>query len=352
MNKLLSLLFFIAFANDLMGVTFADIYRPLKLSYLYNLYDCHPEKRAFLDNLFKIKKVYQRQPVSKKKVLSYSLFFKPPFLHMNQPKINEKSIYQNNAAIKHYSSFNTIYLKPLINQLKTFRNHYPADWIARVYVAADLEFLVPKLLFPGVEIYVMNSNSLAAAPGSMWRFLVFGDNSVQIAYVKDADGGCGRWDGDFSRTDQVLKWIQSNNTRGFFRLRDLDYFVRLWSGEKKLYSQIYSPISAAAIGSKNVNWINIEKAMKGYILHRMLYPHEKRHFYDYSSKKYPFGYGNDFMGYGFDERFLKRVLYFAAADRQELTLLPYGDIPYHLPKKHLVRLDLEYTKYKTFKRTH
>ncbi len=257
---------------------------------------------------------------------------------MNQPIVTNKSIYQKSPAIKYGSSFYVIYVKPLIKQLKLFKKLYPEEWTARVYLAADLEFLVPQLLLPGVEVYVMHSKSLAAAPGSLWRFLVFQDKTVKAAYVKDADGGSARWDGDFSMTNKVLKWIYSPKTKGFFRVRDLNYYVTAWRSRNKHYSRYYSPISAASFGGKNFHWLNIEKAMKGFILHRILFPHEKRHSYDFSSKKHPYGFGNDYMGYGFDERFLKRVIYFAAADRNELTLLPLWKLPNNLHPNNLVRL--------------
>ncbi len=45
-KKLLVLFLFIVLAKNCGAETFADIYKPLSLSYLYNLVDSHLEKRV------------------------------------------------------------------------------------------------------------------------------------------------------------------------------------------------------------------------------------------------------------------------------------------------------------------
>ena len=106
------------------------------------------------------------------------------------------------------------------------------------------------------------------------------------------------------------------------------------------------------MGAKNIHWISVEKAMKGFILHKRLFKNESRHHLDISLPDHPYGFGNEFPNYGFDERFLKHVIYFAAAKRDQLTLIT-TDTPENRGKKlstvnHLITLDLEFTNYKIF----
>ena len=56
----------------------------------------------------------------------------------------------------------------------------------------------------------------------------------------------------------------------------------------------YSPILAGCFGGKKVDWIDMEKAMKGFILHRTLFPDEARHKEDTVLQRHPYGYGNRF----------------------------------------------------------
>lgn len=329
--------------------TFADAFRPFKVSYLYKLVDEHVEHQQELNEMFEIKEMHNVKRGYKKKILAYSLFWKLDQRKGKkgaQPEVNQATIYQNYPTIKKGKSFYTVYVKPLIRQLRIFKKFYP-DWISRIYLAHDLKFLIPQLSLPDVEIFVMTSSSIGASPGSMWRFLVFDDPHVSMAYVKDADYAPGRVDGDFSHTKRVLSWANSPSTQGFFRLRDLGFLAKV---QIPVYKR-YSPIVASSFGGKKVNWINMEKAMKGFILHRRLFPDEPRHYKDIPFRGHPYGFGNEFPTYGFDERFLKHVLYFAAADKNQLTLIPTDHLEYggrNLPPNHWVRLDLKYTKYKIF----
>jgi hypothetical protein len=328
--------------------TFADIVKPIKPEYLYKLYDKHKGMHTLLDTMFSVKRCYNVKRCRHKRIMSYSLFWKAPYIHMTQPEVSSNTIYQACQTVKGGESFYSVYVEPLIDQLSQFKRFYPG-WTARVYLSSDLEFLVPKLTAKNVEIFVMHHNSIAAAPGSMWRFLVFDDPSVDIAYVKDADKIWERLDGNFSQAEHIHAWINSSETKGFFRLRDLHFAARRWIPKFGWYS----PISASSFGAKRVDWINMEKAMKGYILHRLLFPAEKRHPQDCALVNHPYGFGHEFPNYGFDESFLKHVLYFAAADRNELVLLPTGRLVRkgkNLPANSLPLLDLEYTKFATFKK--
>jgi len=323
--------------------TFADAFKHHELKYLYKLFDTHPEKHAELSEMFQIKKKINIKPGTGKKVIAYSLFWKPAFLIKHQPIVNKKTVRIKSPSVRNGRPFYDVYVKNLLWQLNSIKDFYPDEWVARVYLAHDLEFLAPELKKCGAEIIVMQSNSLAASPGSMWRFLVFDDPTVSVAYIKDADIAPGRMDGDFSHTERILSWVNAPSTKGFFRIRDLNYLSK--KGIEK--ARRYSPLVASSFGAKRVQWINMEKAMKGYILHRILYPDEKRHRNDISYIDHPYGFGNEFPSYGFDERFLKHVLYFEAVHRGELALIETDELEAqgkNLSADNWVRLDIEYVK--------
>lgn len=297
--------------------TFADIFKPIKLEYLYNLVDKHQDKQDELDAMFKIKKKYNVKKQKNKRVLAYSLFWKAPLAHATSPQtINGDTIHQAASTIKGGGSFYSKYVGPLIKQLRIFRHFFPG-WIARVYLAEDLEFLLPMLIKPDVEVFVMASNSLAASPGAMWRFLVLDDPDVRVAYIRDADKLPKHLNGDFAYNKHILRWINDQTTKGFFRARD---FGRQ-ATRRIINAKYYSPIVASSFGAKDVHWIKMKKAMQGYILHRTLFPHEPRHPRDVAVYRHPYGFGNEFPSYGFDERFLKHVIYFEAVERKELATI-------------------------------
>ena len=182
---------------NLKAETFADIFKPLEPQYLYNLVDDHPESQSELNEMFRIESTHNIKERSKN-VIAYSLFWKSPLISKLQPKVSPTEIHSKGLALKNKNrSFFELYVKPLLEQLKTYDKFYPG-WVARVYLAHDLAFLLPEFLKHDAEVFIMASNSIAAAPGSMWRFLVFDDPLVQAAYIRDADMHGARCDGDFS----------------------------------------------------------------------------------------------------------------------------------------------------------
>lgn len=323
--------------------TFAELFKPIRLKYLYQLVDAHPEMQAELDFLFQIKKAFNVKKSLHKKIIAYSLFWKAPYPGIAQPAITPDSMYDKNLHVKKCnSSFYDVFFEPLLKQLKTYKNYYP-DWTARIYLAHDLEFLLPQLLTYDVEIFLMASSSLYAQPGALWRFLVFDDPTVYAAISWEADA-------TICYADKILEWIEAPDTYGFFRLytprrtskKLTQNYIRTWEAR-------CNPIWAGHFGAKKVDWLTMEKAMKGFILHRKLFLDEARHKDDIPEPYHPYGFGNQFPAYGFDERFLKHVLYFEAADRDQLTLISVDtqeEIQEQAPLHPWVKADLDCTHYK------
>lgn len=286
---------------------FSDVYKPLSTAYLNDLFDsAPPESQEELNQMFRVKKVINPHNRKRKKIVSYCLFWKAPHLGMPMPRVNEETIHKTFTFSRASTSFYQYYVVPMMSAIKTRATVYK-DRISRIYLASDLEFLAEHLAQEtDAEIYLMASNSLAHSPGAMWRFLAFDDPQADFVVMDDSD------DGFFDLHEALqTQWLNDASTDGWFRFTNLDP-----SGN--LRDALYSPIMVAHFGCKNIKAmkINVEKAMKGFILHRGLYLEEERHPRDIAYPQHPYGFGNEFPSYGFDERFLKHVIYFEAAYRE------------------------------------
>lgn len=279
---------------------FNDVFKSLSLDYLYKLYDSHPETHEVLDGYFRVKKKLGHQKA--KKLLTYSLFWKP------QDVVNIETIHQKRHMKGKETSFYELYVMPLKKNIAYFKKNESSTRI-RIYLSSDLEFLVSDLSSSNVEIFVMESNSVGHSPGAMWRFLAFGDPETTWVCCQDSDQTERE-----KNVDIINKWLRDKSTHGFYRIHAAKY-------KENLEGAVYSPIVANCFGSKTFLRIDFEKAMKGFLLHRELYPDETRHPRDTALNGHPYGFGNHFPVYGLDERFLKHVLYFYLADRALLTTL-------------------------------
>jgi hypothetical protein len=275
-----------------------EVFKPLTVDYLYSLYDANPECQEELDNYFKIEKKWNEKKASK--VVAYSLFWSQ----------NETASYENIFKKRTFkgkeSSFFEHYVKPLMSSARYFKEH-ERKTVVRIYLSQDLKCLIPYLDAANVEIFLMACSSIGHSPGAMWRFLVFGDADIKMACIHDAD--------DYENERYIRKandWLSEKQSKGFYRLYNQ-------KGKEDLNTVNYSPILAGRFGAKNWRFFDIEKAMKGYILHRTLYLDEPRHPRDVPIGTHIYGWGNQFPSYGFDERFLKHVLFYYAADSGQLT---------------------------------
>ena len=144
MKKLYLLLFILCFNMKANNFQFNALFKPIELTYLYDLYNTHEDKQAELDDMFKIVKKINLKNDTEKKVISYSLFWKAVALTRKQPIVTEQTLYEKNIGVKEEKSFFEVYVQPLLTQLKNYKNFFPG-WTARVYLANDLQFLLPKL---------------------------------------------------------------------------------------------------------------------------------------------------------------------------------------------------------------
>lgn len=74
------------------------------------------------------------------------------------------------------------YFEPLFTHTRGAVERHP-DVTFRLYLAADLEFLVPELRDMGWEVCVMKSSSIRYCPGGFWRFLALEEEGALVTVI-------------------------------------------------------------------------------------------------------------------------------------------------------------------------
>lgn len=149
------------------------------------------EQRAKYEEWFGIEKFFssqrQHQTSAIKHYLSVTLFWKQ--VNAGDPELPKptKDLMINArryGLVKRFSPWES-YVQPLFWHSRQIMEKFP-DVIFRIYLAADLDFLVPDLLALGWEICLMKSNSIRYCPGGFWRFLAL-EEPHSIVTIVDAD---------------------------------------------------------------------------------------------------------------------------------------------------------------------
>ena len=118
--------------------------------------------RKRYDEWFAVKKVFN--PRSTPHIVSTSLFWKNIRISMPQIVIKDRSTLMNagkRGKLLRYHPWKH-YVEPLLRGAHWLRKKRQ-DAVMRVYLAADLEFLVPDLVAAGCEVRLMHSNCLGSA---------------------------------------------------------------------------------------------------------------------------------------------------------------------------------------------
>lgn len=74
------------------------------------------------------------------------------------------------------------YIEPLFTHSAAAMERH-ANVTFRMYLAADLEFLIPELNALGWEVFLMKSPSLRYCPGGFWRFLALEEEGVLVTVI-------------------------------------------------------------------------------------------------------------------------------------------------------------------------
>jgi hypothetical protein len=188
-----------------------------------------------------------------------------------------------------------------------------------VYLAADLEFLIPDLVIAGCEVHLMKSSSIRHNPGAMWRFLAFEETDKLVTLV-DADRAANPLP-DIVRTETTAK-----AGLGFWR-------VPVWGGLNDEGNLNYRPIVGCQMGCTT-------KLPARLLMEALIWQTRRG---GISKLANPPGslpvtvHGTMWPDYGFDEWFLQAALYPRAAFEGLLTFIPAS------AKSQLLPLDIAFT---------
>ncbi|MES2475491.1 MAG: hypothetical protein V4640_06905 [Verrucomicrobiota bacterium] len=217
------------------------------------------------------------------------------------------------------------YVVPLLEGARILAAERP-DAVLRVYLAADLAFLIDDLTAVGCEIALMHGSSIRHNPGAMWRFLAL-EESGRLVTIIDSD-----------RARDVLHAIRRTERMaaaglGLWRVPYIAGSVRHADDPGE-----YRPISACQFGA--VGGYPMAEMMRAFLWHtqrgsmpdQCLVTPENGH-----TRAIPI-FATDWPNYGFDEWFLIAVMFPRLAFSGVLTLYPL-DNP---AANHWFALDIEY----------
>jgi hypothetical protein len=220
------------------------------------------------------------------------------------------------GLVKRFAPWNS-YVEPLLLHSKAAMEKHPHVTF-RLYLAADLDFLIPELTALGWKIYLMKSPSIRYSPGGFWRFLALEDDA--LVTVIDTD-----------RMGEVSDEIQ--RTQGMHRMG-----LGLWRVpgyyNSDLTKQVrYRPILGGHFGAHG-GGMPVRELIECFVWHW-------RHRSLPDTANIP-GLGvrpiqfSEWPNYGFDEWFQLAALYPRLVERGTLTFIPSDAWSLLLP------IDIEY----------
>lgn len=281
------------------------------------------EEERRLEELFGIREVFNQRATGH--VVAVSLFWKNVRdSHGDLPPITRDLMFhaEKYGLVTRYHPW-WHYVEPLMEGSRTLRRLRP-DMVFRVYLAGDLEFLVPELVEAGCEVRLMKGNSIRHNPGALWRFLALEESC--LVTVTDADRAVSVME-DVARTELIM-----NHGLGFWRV---PYLAR---PSHRGFPGYYRPIVACHFGA--VGGYPMGELLRAFMWHTF-----RGSMPDSCTQAPGDGeigqreiYGTDWPNYGFDEWFLIAAVYPRIVAAGVITFLPDGLEEY---SKWLIR-DIEY----------
>lgn len=270
---------------------------------------------------FAVDKVHN--PRASKHIVCVSLFWKSANAEDDNFPLPTPDLLTNDYKLPSRVRYNfwEHYVQPLIEGAILVRKERP-DIVLRIYLAADLQFLVADFVSLGCEIYQMKSSSLRHNPGAMWRFLALEEKDKLVTII-DSDralyvlhdiertetsiksGLC------FWRTPYFLNSAKHDNDPSFYRPINASHFGSTGGMEMQLLLQAFV-------------WCNINGYFRASCLLGTPAQVEIKN--------------SVFPSYGFDEWFLQAALFPRIATKGVLTFLSWDN--HMLSHWHL--LDIEY----------
>lgn len=142
--------------------------------------------KAELDDFFHIDEIHNPQP-DKPHAVSTCLFWKDGYTtnpDLPAPSKDRLIHAARYGLIKRVNPWFS-YTEPLLYAAPAAAQNHP-DTAFIVYLARDMDFLVPDLVDVGWEVRLMAHSSVRHSPGMMWRFLTLEDEGRLVTCI-DAD---------------------------------------------------------------------------------------------------------------------------------------------------------------------
>jgi len=225
---------------------------------------------------------------------------KPNCISISLFKKNPDNTYYDEYPVN--ASWREKYYKSLIKNLDSFTLD---DFCVDLYLANDLQDLLPELQkYPFLNIIVMKSTSVGAQPGTLWRFMNITNKSYKTVYIADIDEPW-TW---------IPQWQKYNNKLVTLTPSDILIskettaynFPTLMGGHTKVNPSLFT--------------FDIVAVMKGFLELVDKRTRSKNPFcfddedpitvWNQPIGEHKFGWGRLQTKYGFDEFFLKHVIYY------------------------------------------
>lgn len=274
-------------------------------------------ERNELAELFGVARWYNRRR-EPEHVVSTSLFWKnakqgssPLPVPTKELMVNalEKGLVERFAPWPHY-------VEPVLQAAAMLSMTNP-EAVIRVYLAADLEFVIPELIAAGCEVALMRHSSISHNPGAMWRYLALEDR--KLVTVIDADRAL-ELEGDMARTVET-----SRVGLGFWR-------VPVWGEMNVIGKMAYRPIIGGQLGG--CRKLRVRRLMEALVWH-MRRGSIRTDCEPPGCGPQPI-HGAVWPDYGFDEWFLLSSVYPRIAAAGVLSFVPAR------ASSRLLPLDIEY----------
>ena len=292
-------------------MSWPDIY-PILTDEMVELYECDvtATARNELDDAFAVRRLVNARQC--KHLVSTSLFWKNPGAEEAELPPITKELMQNAAKhglVSRHAPWDH-YVLPLLQGAVLLQTERP-DIVMRVYLAADMEFLLEDLVNVGCEVALMHGSSLRHSPGAMWRFLAFEDSERWVTVI-DADHATEMM-ASIERTEIIMA-----SGLGLWRL------PYVFDAAKHQHPGRYRPIIACHFGARSGQ--PMDKLMRAFLWHtqRQTMPNEC---VLTAGKQEPLKtsiYGTQWPTYGFDEWFLLAAYYPRMAFEGVLTFFKHG----------------------------
>lgn len=300
-----------------------------------------PEKTQ-VESWFEVCEIINSRP--EKKCISVCLFRQ----NVDNKTPNEHTVDQERWRNKYYNN--------LLRLLRDFHNSAQlSDWKIRLYLEAQFRDCAAQFLeiTDKLECFVMQHNSIGAQPGMLWRFLAFDDRNLEIAFAVDIDDELS------GKYDKIRAFEHSNATLGRYISNSKDDY-RIDKGDPNSvwnYATVIGSMVGFRPSAPYAAEFSVRETIVNYILYRMSRAaHAARPWLEFDdaaaeTDKYNRPIGNHTLGwgghwtmYGFDERYLKTVLfpYFVGAGAVLTWTYENIDTYMNLPHEHPCRIDYEY----------